>query len=130
MEKKLILIIDDSSTNIVLLETVLSRNGYEVASARSAMEGISRIKKRIPDLIYLDLIMPDVDGLRFIEILRDNIEWRDIPVVIISAVSDGDIKKRSLKMGVTSYITKPVNIDRIVHVTREIVEHGEQDPAK
>ncbi|MCA1757476.1 MAG: response regulator [Bacteroidales bacterium] len=124
MDKKLILIIDDSSTNIVLLETVLSRNGYEVASARGAMEGIAKIKKRIPDLIYLDLIMPDVDGLRFMEIIHDNIEWQDIPVVIISAISDGDIKKRSLKMGVTSYITKPVNIDRIVQVTREIVEQG------
>lgn len=130
MDKKLILIIDDSSTNIVLLETVLGRNGYEVASARSAMEGIAKIKKRIPDLIYLDLIMPDVDGLRFMEILHENIEWQGIPVVIISAVTDGDIKKRSLKMGVTSYITKPVNIDRIVQVTREIIEQGEHDPAK
>lgn len=130
MDKKLILIIDDSSTNIVLLETVLSRNGYEVASARSAMEGIARIKKRIPDLIYLDLVMPDVDGLRFMEILHDNLDWQGIPVVIISAVSDRDIKRKSLKMGVTSYITKPVNIDRIVQITREIVEQREQYPAK
>lgn len=124
MDKKLILIIDDSSTNIVLLETVLNRNGYEVASARSAMEGISRIKKRVPDLIYLDLIMPDVDGLRFMEILRENREWQEIPVVIISAVNDLDIKRRSLNMGVTCYITKPVNLDRIVRVTGEIIESG------
>jgi CheY-like chemotaxis protein len=122
MDKKLILIIDDSSTNIVLLETVLNRNGYEVASARSAMEGISRIKKRVPDLIYLDLIMPDVDGLRFMEILRENREWQEIPVVIISAVNDLDIKRKSLNMGVTCYITKPVNLDRIVRVTGEIIE--------
>lgn len=124
MDKKLILIIDDSSTNIVLLETVLNRNGYEVTSARSAMEGISKIKKRIPDLIYLDLIMPDVDGLRFMEILRENREWQNIPVVIISAVNDQDIKRKSLNLGVTCYITKPVNIERIVKVTSEIIETG------
>jgi CheY-like chemotaxis protein len=124
MDKKLILIIDDSSTNIVLLETVLNRNGYEVSSARNAMEGISRIKKRIPDLIYLDLIMPDVDGLRFMEILRENSLWQNIPVVIISAVNDLDIKRKSLNMGVTCYITKPVNLDRIVRVTSEIIESG------
>jgi two-component system CheB/CheR fusion protein len=88
------------------------------------MEGISRIKKRIPDLIYLDLIMPDVDGLRFMEILRENSLWQNIPVVIISAVNDLDIKRKSLNMGVTCYITKPVNLDRIVRVTSEIIESG------
>jgi twitching motility two-component system response regulator PilH len=122
MDKKLILIIDDSSTNIALLETVLNRNGYEVTAARSAMEGISKVKKKIPDLIYLDLIMPDVDGLRFMEILRENREWQNIPVVIISAVNDLDIKRKSLNMGVTCYITKPVDIEKIVKVTSEIIE--------
>lgn len=125
MDKKLILVIDDSSTNIVLLETLLIRNGYEVASAKNAMEGFSKIRKRMPDLIYLDLIMPDIDGLRFMEILKENIEWQDIPVVIISAISDVEIKKKSLELGVIDYITKPININKIVEVTEKIIKSGE-----
>ena len=61
MEGNKILIIDDSNTNIVILESLLKKNGYDVSSALSAMEGLKSIENGKPDLIYLDFLMPEID---------------------------------------------------------------------
>ncbi|HUS86549.1 MAG TPA: response regulator [Bacteroidales bacterium] len=118
-----ILVIDDSNTNIVLLEVLLEKNGYRVFSALSAMEGIDSMKENLPDLIYLDLLMPEVDGLEFIRIVKNNQHWKNIPVVILSAITDSDIIKKSLELGVTEYITKPLNIHRIVSLAKDILNN-------
>jgi len=121
MEGRNILVIDDSNTNLVLLESLLERHGYRVYSALSAMEGIETMKENLPDLIYLDLVMPEIDGLEFIKIIRATREWEKIPVVILSAVTDEDIISKSKEMGVIEYITKPLNIHRIVDLTKNIL---------
>lgn len=116
-----ILVIDDSNTNLVLLESLLQKNGYNVSSALSAMEGIENLKQNKPDLIFLDFLMPEIDGLQFLDILHKNKEWKNIPVVILSAISDLDIIKKSKDMGVVDYITKPISIDKIVELARSIL---------
>lgn len=118
-----ILVIDDSNTNLVLLESLLQKNGYTVCSALSAMEGIENLRQEKPDLIYLDFLMPEIDGLEFMDMLRINDEWKDIPVVILSAISDSDIIKRSREKGVIDYITKPINIHKIIDLTKEILSN-------
>ena len=118
-----ILVIDDSNTNLVLLESLLDKNGYEVHSALSALEGLENLKKQKADLIYLDFLMPEIDGLEFMDMLRENDEWKDIPVVILSAISDADIIKQSKEKGVIDYITKPINVHRIIDLTREILSN-------
>lgn len=123
MSKKNILIIDDSNTNLVLLESLFRRNGYRVNSALSAREGIECLKDTAPDLIYLDLRMPEVDGFQFIEILQKNIEWKNIPVVILSAVSDRDTITRSIELGVVDYLTKPLDIEKVISLTRSILSN-------
>ena len=121
MEGRNILVIDDSNTNLVLLESLLERHGYRVYSALSAMEGIETMKENLPDLIYLDLVMPEIDGLEFIKIIRATSEWKKIPVVILSAVTDEDIINKSRELGVIEYVTKPLNIHRIVDLTKTIL---------
>ena len=123
MEGKNILVIDDSNTNLVLLESLLERNGFSVISALSAKEGIEALKESQPDLIYLDLVMPEIDGMEFIQLVKENAEWKDIPIVILSAVTDGDIIRKSRDLGATDYITKPLNIHRIVSLTRDILKN-------
>ena len=118
-----ILVIDDSNTNVVLLESLLVRNGYTVASALNAREGFETIKDRVPDLIYLDLIMPEVSGLEFLQIIRDNESWKNIPVVIISAISDSETIQKTKELGVTEYITKPLNINSIVSLTNSLLNN-------
>jgi CheY-like chemotaxis protein len=118
-----ILVIDDSNTNLVLLESLLRKNGYDVSSALSAMEGLENLKYQKADLIYLDILMPEIDGLEFMDLLRENKEWDDIPVVILSAISDADIIKRSMEKGVIEYITKPINVHKIIDLTKKILSN-------
>lgn len=123
MEGRNILVIDDSNTNLVLLESLLERNGYRVYSALSALEGIETMKENLPDLIYLDLVMPEIDGLEFMKMIRMNNDWKNIPVVMLSAVTDEEIINKSKDLGVTEYITKPLNIHKIVTLTRTILSN-------
>ena len=116
-----ILVIDDSHTNVVLLESVLERSGYSVTTALSAKEGLKSIKERVPDLIYLDFLMPEIDGLEFMAILRKKESWKGIPIVMLSAISDKDIIKRSKEMGVREYIVKPINLQKIISLTSELL---------
>ena len=118
-----ILVIDDSNTNLVLLESLLKKNGYSVSSALSAKEGLKSIEEGKPDLIYLDFLMPEIDGLEFMTMLQANESWKDIPIVMLSAISDKEVIKRSMDMGVKEYVTKPINIHRIISLTDEILKN-------
>lgn len=118
-----ILVIDDSHTNLVLLESLLQRSGYTVSSALSAKEGLKSIEESVPDLIYLDFLMPEIDGLEFMAILNENDSWRGIPIVMLSAISDKEVIKKSKELGVKEYIVKPINLHRIVSLTKEILSN-------
>jgi len=121
MTGKKILIVDDSNTNIVLLESLLKRNGYLVFTALNGRQGLDAIQNMVPDLIILDLKMPDLGGFEFMEVLRSNSEWMDIPVVILSAISDSDSIKKSLELGAADYLTKPLDPDRVIKLANTIL---------
>jgi DNA-binding response OmpR family regulator len=121
MNNNNILVIDDSNTNLVLLESLFKRNGYRVLSAMSGKEALDLIKRTVPDLIFLDLKMPEIDGFEFMKLLRDNSDWAEIPVVILSAISDKETIIRGIEMGVVDYLTKPLEIEKVIHLTRNIL---------
>ncbi len=121
MSNKNILIIDDSNTNLVLLESLFRRNGYRVFSAISGREGLDLLKKNIPDLIFLDLKMPEIDGFEFMMLLKKNADWANIPVVILSAISDKETIIQSIEMGVVDYLTKPLEIEKVISLTKSIL---------
>ncbi|MDZ7738707.1 MAG: response regulator [Bacteroidales bacterium] len=123
MSSKTILIIDDSNTNLVLLESLFKRKGYLVHSASNAKEGLEILEKEPPDLLYLDLVMPEVDGFDFIRILQKNDKWKDIPVVILSAVNEEDVISKSIELGVKKYLTKPLDIEHIISLTESILSN-------
>jgi len=121
MSDKNILVIDDSNTNLVLLESLFKRSGYRVFSAMSGKEGLDLMKDSIPDLIFLDLKMPEIDGFEFMKLMKKNSNWADIPVVILSAVSDKETITRTIEMGVVEYLTKPLEIEKVIYLTRNIL---------
>ncbi len=121
MSNKNILIIDDSNTNLVLLESLFRRNGYRVFSAINGREGLDLLKKNIPDLIFLDLKMPEIDGFEFMMLLKKNTDWANIPVVILSAISDKETIIQSIEMGVVDYLTKPLEIEKVISLTKSIL---------
>jgi len=110
----IILVIDDSNTNIVLLEAILSGMGYLIETAMSVKEANAIMAKQLPDLILLDLLMPKVNGYDFLKEIKEDEKTRDIPVLVISAVTDSENVRKTLAMGAADYIKKPVDIQSLV----------------
>ncbi|MCD6202101.1 MAG: response regulator [Bacteroidales bacterium] len=115
MSDKNILVIDDSSTNVVLLNAVLAQHGYEVISALNAHEAYKLIDKHKPDLILLDLLMPEISGFDFLENIKKDQSLKDIPVVIVSAVGTKENIRQTKKMGAVHFISKPVNVNELLN---------------
>ena len=105
-----ILLVDDSTTNIALLEAVLEDKGYQIVKAQSVKDAFASIRKKIPDLILLDLLIPKISGFDFFEQIRNDEKTKHIPVIVISALSDKLSETRVLAMGAADFISKPVDI--------------------
>ena len=111
---KKILIVDDSSTNVVLLDAVLNEKGYQIFAALSVKEAYAILEKDIPDLVILDLLMPKFNGYDFLARIRSDSRWDQIPVILVSAVTESeDIKKAQSFGGIVDFIQKPVDIEQI-----------------
>ena len=104
-----ILIIDDSEKDQQLLHEILSQLGYNIIKAYNGKQGLDKIKQQQPDLILLDLIMPEIDGFEVLKILKSDESTRLIPVVIISSFSEIEYNKNVIDLGADDFITKPFN---------------------
>ncbi|HVY69475.1 MAG TPA: hybrid sensor histidine kinase/response regulator [Verrucomicrobiae bacterium] len=104
-----ILVVDDQPANIQVVGAVLGKLGHEIIPAVDGASALRRLPLRPPDLILLDLLMPDMDGCELCRRLRANPEWKDIPVIFLSAADDKDFVVRALESGGMDYITKPFN---------------------
>lgn len=102
-----ILIVDDDETTLDLLSMQLQSEGYQVETASSGAEALEFIKRRVPDLILLDLLMPDIDGL---EVCRAVRAFSDVPIIVLSAVGLEDKKVEALDLGADDYLTKPIGV--------------------
>ncbi len=105
-----ILIVDDSTTNLVLLEAILQEEGYNTDIALSAKEAFAIIERKKPDLILLDLLMPQVSGFEILEKLKSNLSTSEIPVVIVSAVSTKENVEMCRRLGAVDFFAKPIDI--------------------
>jgi CheY-like chemotaxis protein len=119
-EKKTILVIDDSTTNIVLLEAVLNAKGYGIDTAISVKDAHNIMAKRMPDLILLDLLMPKVNGHEFLIELKNNVKTRDIPVIVVSALTDQENIDKAFDLGACEFIKKPVDIPVLLQLVESI----------
>jgi len=111
-DKSRILVIDDSEANIAALTRILSPY-YSVISAKNGPDGIELAKTKIPDVIILDIIMPEMDGYAVIAILKKSIQTRKIPVVFISGLANAVDEEKGLALGGADYISKPFS-DEVV----------------
>ena len=111
-KSKKVLYIDDISTNLVLVDKFLSNHtNLEFLSASNALDGIEKAKTRVPDLILMDIHMPDMNGFDAFKKLKLIEETKNIPIIALTAdAMDRNIKK-ALDMGFRDYITKPINLD-------------------
>lgn len=119
---KHILVVDDEIEMITLLVTILEREGFRVSKTQSGANALDFLNQSNPDLIILDLMMPEIDGLKFLELAQDNPSINDIPVLVLSARSDTSIIMTAITMGANDYLTKPFERHILLKKIRLIFE--------
>ena len=115
-----ILVIEDEKSISHFISTVLNNNGYEAMQAQTGEEALSMISSHCPDLVILDLGLPDMDGL---DILRSLRSWSSLPVVVVSARSHERDKVAALDLGADDYLTKPFGTDELLARVRTAIRH-------
>jgi diguanylate cyclase (GGDEF)-like protein len=109
-----ILIVDDQLDNLRVLSIILTKEGFQVRKAINGQMALVAIKTLPPDVILLDINMPDIDGYKVCERLKADQETRDIPVIFISVLDDVLDKVKAIKIGGADYITKPFQFEEVV----------------
>jgi signal transduction histidine kinase len=107
--KPLILVVDDVQDNLELLGSLLSMHGYQVSVAQSGSQALKMLKKRLPDVMLLDIQMPEMTGFDVCEQVKSQTETRDIPVIFITAQTEVSFIVQGFKAGAVDYVTKPFN---------------------
>jgi CheY-like chemotaxis protein len=101
-----ILIIDDEPILRQLFQKVLEHEGHSVMTAGNGREGLEAMRQQVPDLILLDLMMPLMDGMSFLRLLRRHLDWAQVPVVVMSAMADKNNICNAGSLGVRDYLLK------------------------
>ena len=127
-----ILVVDDQPINVQLLKRKLEREGIRVTTAYNGLEALNAVARERPDLILLDVMMPDMDGIEVCQRLQADEATRPIPVIFITARTSKEGKLEGLGVGAVDYITKPIDLDetmarvqtqlRFVAVNREMID--------
>jgi phosphoserine phosphatase RsbU/P len=105
----LVLIVDDNAENLKLLGGLLEPNGYKTAMAMSAAEALEFLYRTKPDLILLDIMMPDTDGYEVARRLKSNFSLKDVPIIFLTAKTETDDIVAGFDAGGVDYVTKPFN---------------------
>ncbi len=122
-----ILIVDDEQNSLKAVMTAL-QDEYEIFTALSGYDGISLLKEHQPDLIILDIMMPEMDGFEVCKIIRSDKTFSDIPIIFLTVLDTYVGEHRGLEVGGTDYITKPVNFSLLKLRVRNLItlkEHNE-----
>ncbi len=122
VDKGLVLLVEDEIQMRRFLKVALESDGYRFVETGTAGEGLSQAATRNPDVVLLDLGLPDMDGLEFIGRLR---EWSQVPIIVISAREQESDKVRALDSGADDYLTKPFGVSELLARVRVAIRHAE-----
>ena len=124
MSKK-VLIVDDEPGIIVALQFLMEQNGYATMVAFSGEEAMEAVAKHHPDLMLLDIMLPVVDGFEVCQRVRENPDWNNIRIVLVTALGNEANVTKGLDLGADAYVTKPFsNADLVAKVKELLGCHG------
>lgn len=124
MAKKKILLVDDSSTVLLLHRMMLSHCGYELLTARDGQEALDKVSVERPDLIFLDVLMPRLDGFQTCRALRARSETKDVPIILVTTRGEPHYVRQGFESGCTDYITKPFDGEELLAKVRSHLEEA------
>lgn len=108
-----ILMVDDDKLVTDLLEKLLKADGYQTVTVNDSTQAIDVAQKENPDLVLLDLMMPQPDGFRVCRMLREVPEFKKLPIIIVTALDDSDSRAVAFGAGANDYLTKPFHPDEL-----------------
>jgi CheY-like chemotaxis protein len=120
MAKK-ILLVDDSNTVLMMERMILSQGRYELSTARNGKEAIVRARAERPDLILMDVVMPELDGFGALAALREDEATRAIPIIMVTTRSEASSMETGFARGCNDYVTKPVSSAELLAKVRHLL---------
>ncbi|MDL1981329.1 MAG: response regulator [Deltaproteobacteria bacterium] len=126
LTKPLILCVDDDEVTLKLLDRVIRNAGRDVITARSGRDALEKVKKTRPNIILLDIMMPEMDGYQVCSKLQKNNETSYIPVIFITALRKEQDKARAFSVGATDYLVKPIKKDDLLQKIRKHIKTDTQ----
>lgn len=124
-DKKKILIVDDSADTIYIIGHILERSFFEISIAKSGKECLEILKKIKPEMILLDIMMPDINGIEVCKIIRQKYDAREMPIIFISASLDDQYLAEAFQAGGNDFIHKPINKTELQTRVRSTLEQKE-----
>lgn len=109
-----VLVVDDVPTNVMLVQAILKKEGYTLLTTDSGVKALRIAQEKRPNLILLDIMMPEMDGYEVLQHLKSNPDTNNIPVIIMSALSDMQSIVKGYQLGATEYVTKPFQREELV----------------
>ena len=120
---KLILVVDDEERMSRFIRLNLEHDGFQVLEANRGMQAINMIRERMPDLVLLDVMMPDLDGFEVLQLIRESYQ---LPVIMLTAKGEEDDKVKGLELGADDYVTKPFSPRELVSRVRAVLRRNDQ----
>ncbi len=120
-EKKKVLIIDDDFQIIKIIKYKLLLEGYEVFSALNGVEGLKLAFTELPALIFMDIMMPEMNGYEVLRLLKSDKRTKTIPVVMVTARTQDSDKEKAERIGIVDYVHKPFSPQTLVNVLKRIL---------
>ncbi|PCJ95617.1 MAG: hypothetical protein COA45_12175 [Zetaproteobacteria bacterium] len=121
MAKKTVLVIDDDEVLLSTIQPMLEKGGFSVVTENSGSGGFDAIRYSLPDLIILDTIMPEMDGIEFLGQLKSQVRTKNIPVIMLSADANAHNVSTCMALGAKYYMAKPFDRDKLVECVRKLV---------
>jgi CheY-like chemotaxis protein len=121
--EKLIMLVDDSSVNNLLMQNILEEAGYSTLSFSDPNDALLHLRKHQPGLIILDIMMPGADGYDMLEWIKKSSETQGIPVIMLTARNNQRDRQRSFELGAIDYITKPIDIEDVLARVTEAMKN-------
>lgn len=129
MKARTVVIIEDNEQNLYLMRFLLEKSGFAVKEARDGHQGLALAKETNPDLILLDIQLPDLDGYAVAQKLRQQEGQRETPIIVVTSYAMVGDREKALAAGATGYIEKPINPDTFVEQLRaHVPATGEESP--
>jgi DNA-binding response OmpR family regulator len=120
-KNKKILVADDEPDFVELISMRLEVNGFKVVAAKDGQEAIDKTKKENPDLLILDLMMPKLDGFEVCRMLKFDDNFRDLPIIVLSALDQQQDREKAIKAGADEYFIKPFDLSLLLTKIRNLI---------